>query len=54
MGGSGGIRIAFIIEDASMETTTLERRRSDPERSSKFPSFLGMQDQELQSLSAHA
>ncbi len=34
--------------------TTLERKRSDLERSPRFPSFLGLQDEELQSLSAHA
>ena len=34
--------------------TTLERKRSAPERSPKYPSFLGMQDEELHSLSAHA
>lgn len=37
-----------------METTTLERKRTAFDRSPKFPSFLGMQDEELQSLSAHA
>jgi CRP/FNR family cyclic AMP-dependent transcriptional regulator len=50
LGGSDSLP----IEDDRMETTTLERKRSDTERSLKFPSFLGMQDQELQSLSAHA
>ena len=33
---------------------TLERKRSLAERSPRFPSFLGMQDEELHSLSAHA
>lgn len=37
-----------------METTTLERRRTAFERTPKFPSFLGLQDGELHSLSAHA
>ena len=37
-----------------METTTLERKRTAFERPAKFPSFLGMQDEELHSLSAHA
>lgn len=37
-----------------METSTLERKRSTTERSPKFPSFLGLQDEELHSLSAHA
>jgi CRP/FNR family cyclic AMP-dependent transcriptional regulator len=34
--------------------STLERKPGAPASSSKFPSFLGMQDEELHSLSAHA
>jgi CRP/FNR family transcriptional regulator, cyclic AMP receptor protein len=34
--------------------STLERKRADHDRPPKFPSFLGMRDAELQSLSAHA
>jgi CRP/FNR family cyclic AMP-dependent transcriptional regulator len=34
--------------------STLERKRGSPGGGSKFPSFLGMQDEELHSLSAHA
>ncbi len=37
-----------------MEMTTLERKRTAFARTPKFPSFLGMQDEELHSLSAHA
>ncbi|MEO8204425.1 MAG: Crp/Fnr family transcriptional regulator [Betaproteobacteria bacterium] len=36
-----------------METTTIERRPA-AQRPLKFPSFLGMQDEELRSLSAHS
>ena len=34
--------------------TTVENKRSNQERTPKFPSFLGIQDEELHSLSAHA
>ena len=34
--------------------TALEHKRSTPDQSPKFPSFLGMRDAELESLSGHA
>ena len=43
----------ILFEDEGMHTT-LEHKRSTPDRSPKFPSFLGMRDAELESLSEHA